>query len=1015
MSFTLGGCMRSIIRYLIVGASALIIFSALGLAQDFGAIAGVVKDSSGAALPGVMVEATSPALIEKSRTATSDDSGQFRVEQLRPGSYTVTFTLSGFSTVRREGIDISAGFTAPVNVSLRVGGVQETIEVQGEAPVVDVQNVAQQRTLVKDELDALPTARSFATLGTTIPSVSANQYDVGGTQGERGNVLSAHGSNGFDMTLQVDGIPISVMGAATPSGNAWSTFSLNDAAVQELSFETSAISAEASSGGVRVNVIPREGGNAFHGTIFGDYANRSMSMNNLTSTEKAQGLMVVPGFDLLYDETVGIGGPIKKDRLWFYYAQRYRSNDIADINTYYSINPLSTTYNPDLKRPAHSGGFDLDNQMRVTTQVTSRNKVSFFFDKVNKCNCPTILDVPVFTAESTSRLTYSPNGVWVGSISWLATISPKLVLDTAVSYNRQDDLFTPLAPTVTATGPISITSIDQTGVHILRAPTPGVFTGGEYQNQANLRSGLSYVTGRHSLKAGVDYHYGHRSNPTYETSSDVSYLVVFGRPLSATFYSAPYVQTQNIGADMGLYAQDKWTLRRLTINYGIRWDYFNSSIPAQSVPADIWLPARTFAAVPNVPNWKDIDPRVGVSYDVFGKGKTAIKASISRYVSSNIYSFANNINPISAGGGSTVTRAITNPNININLPPNGDPTNPNANGDLGPGPANFGQSFISTTYDPNLSKGWGKRPYNWEYSASVQQELVPRISLEAGYFRRKFYNQTVIDNLQTPPSDFDQFCITLPNAQGIGLPSVGAGSLNSLAGRQICGLADINPAYAALTTKQVVTFANHFPGDATSTYDGFDLNVNVHPSGKFFLLAGLSVGRTDSGTYAVPVQSGTAPTQSCAVLNNPMNQLNCQSNQPFQGQYRVSGGYTLPWKLQLSGVYQSIPPASFQPTLNVTATTQSTLGRPITEGSLANVPVVAPYKYFTDRVNQVDLRLTKAIPIREHVRLELMVDLYNALNASPVLTRNNAIGAGFYTPTSILQSGFVKLGGRFSF
>ena len=996
--------MHRIVRHLIAGASAAIIFPALCLAQ-FGSVAGVVRDSTGAVLPGVTVEAASPALIEKARTAVSDGSGLYRVEDLRPGTYTVTFTKTGFSAVRYEGIDISEGFTAPVNGSLTVGAVQQTISVDAQAPVVDVQNVNEQKTLVREELDALPTARSFATLGTTIPSVAATQYDVGGTQGERGNTLSVHGGNGFDMTLLIDGNPISVIGAATGSGNAWSTFSLNDAAVQEMSFQTDAISAESASGGVRVNAIPRDGGNAFHGSAFYDYANRSMSMNNLTATEKAQGLLTTPGFNLLHDETVGFGGPIKKDRVWFYYAQRYRVSDIKGVNSFYSINPLSTTFNPNLAQPVHSGGFDGDNQLRVTAQLTPRNKMSFSFDKVNKCNCPVILDAPIFQAEASSRLTYP--SVWFASINWQATITPKLLFDFVASYNHQDDLFVPLVGDVTATAPISVLEINTLpggGAHFLRAPTPGVFTGGEYQRQANLRGGLSYVTGRHSVKVGVDYHYGHRSNPTYQTSDDLYYTTVvtpFGNINSATYFSAPYVESQNIGADMGLYAQDKWTLRRLTINVGLRFDYFNSSIPAQSAPASTWVGARSFAAVPNVPNWKDIDPRLGAAYDLFGNGKTAIKASVSRYVSTTIYTFANNVNPLSAGGAGSVTRSIPGPNgspfsvVNFNVPPQGDPTNPASNGVLGPGPSNFGTGTVTTAYDPNLSQGWGKRPDNWEYTVAVQQAVTSHISLEGGYFRRTFGHQTVTNNLDITPADFTTFCITTPTDPNLGKAS----------GSQLCGLADINPAKVALTNHQQITFANNFAGQTSQTYDGFDLNVNARPTRRFFLLAGLSIGRTI--------------TKNCAVVDNPQSLLFCASDQPFQGSYRVSGGYNFPWKLQLSGVYQSIPPASFQPTDTVSATSPGiTLGRPIVEGSLTNVPVVAPYTLFTDRVNQVDLRVTKTIPIetaRVKGRLELMVDLYNAFNTSPVLTRTALLGPGFYAPTSILQSAFVKLGGRFTF
>ena len=986
--------MRKITWHFIVGALAVIAFPALSLAQ-FGSIAGVVKDSSGAAVPGVSVEASSPVLIEKSRTAVSDSSGQYRVEQLRPGTYSITFTLAGFSTVRQEGIEISAGFTAPVNVSLKVGAVQETVNVSDKAPVVDVQTVTEQRTLVKQEIDSLPTAKSFATLGVVLPSVTMNQYDVGGTQGEKGNVLAAHGGSGADMTLQIDGIPI----GNESNGQAWSNFSLNDAAVQEMSFDTSAISVESAGSGVRVNAIPREGGNSFHGMAYGNYANSSMSRSNLTSTEQTQGLHTVPGFNELHDESAGVGGPIKKDRVWFYYAQRYRMNDVIGINTFFSIDPLSTKFNPNLAKPVHYGGFDGDNQIRITTQLTPRNKMSFFFEKVNKCNCDIIVDTPALQAESSSSLTYpGAFGTWVGSITWQATISPKLLWDSAVSYNGQRTAFTPLAPTVSATAPISVFSLPD--AHTLRAPTPGTFTGGSDERNIQTRGGLSYVTGRHSVKVGFTYHYSHDLGYVNETSNDVSYTLFSGVPISATYYAAPYRTYRNVPAELGVYGMDKWTLGRLTITGGVRWDYVKGSIPAQSVAAipQLNVPARSFAPIDNVPNWKDISPRMGASYDLFGNGKTAIKVSVNRYVTAQVYGFSGGVNPIScATCGVSETRSITNPLVNINALPNGDPTNPAANGDLAAGPANLGQTLVSTSFDPNLSQGWAKRPDNWEYSAVVDQELVPRVSMEAGYFRRTFGHQTVTDNLDITPADFNTYCVTVPTNPLLG----------SASGSQLCGLADISSgAKAALTSHQLITFANNYSGDTTQKYDGFDLNINARPTGRFFLLAGLSIGRT--------ISDWTSNTANCAVVDNPQNLLFCHSNQPFQGSYRVSGGYTFPWKIQLSGVYQSIPPASFQPTYAVTSTSPgNTLGRPQVTAT-NTVPVVAPYTQFTDRVNQVDLRVTKTVQV-EKFRIELMADFYNVFNTSPVLTRNAAIGPVFYTPTSILQSAYLKIGARFTF
>jgi hypothetical protein len=723
-----------------------------------------------------------------------------------------------------------------------------------------------------------------------------------------------------------------------------------------------------------------------------------MERSNYTADLQARGLPAPAGFNKLWDESAGFGGPIRRDRLWFFLAHRYRGNDLIG-NMFYEQNPNDFVYHPDLSRPLQAGGWDLDDQVRLTAQLTPRNKISGVYDRANKCNCPTTNVTPLQTGESALQLTYPE--VYLVSLSWQSTISPKLLWDAAVSHSYQDDVMVPQPDSgVTATAPYSV--VELTTGQRLHAPLTAT---GEQDDQNYVRGALSYVTGSHAAKVGFTFHNGWRNSIT-NAYSDATQLNLFnGIPQSITLSTAPYVSRFNIDDDLGIYGQDKWTLRRLTLTGGLRFDYYHAEVPAQAAPAATWIGARSFAAVPDVPNWKDISPRVGVSYDLFGTGKTAIKASVSRYVTAQMYGFTDSISPFNT----TVNSATRTWNdANHDFVPQGDPLNPLPNGEfLGTIDPNFGKSIITTRYDPAVSQGWGRRPYNWEYSASVQHELMARVSVEAAYFRRTFGNQTVTDNLNLTPADFDPFCITAPTNPQLG----------SVSGSQICGLYDIKPAYAGLlTSNQVITFAKNFPGETSQTYNGVDFNVNARPTGRLFLQAGVSTGRT--------------VTKNCALVNNPMSLRFCEVAPPFLGSYRVSGGYTFPWQLQASVVFQSIPPDPFNPQSGgnntiislanypvTNAVAGASLGRPIaTPGSVITIPLLSMSNYtdYVDRVNQLDLRITKGVRIGRY-RLEAIADFYNVFNANSVLTFNTTYGPAWLTPVTILQSSFIRLGGRFTF
>jgi hypothetical protein len=347
---------------------AAVVLLGLASAAHAQSIAGVVRDESGAVLPGATVEVSSPALIEKVRTAVTDATGQYRVVSLSPGIYTVTFTLPGFSTVRREGIELTGAFTATINAEMKVGALEETITVSGSTPLVDVQSVTKQTVITRDVIDALPAARNIQAAAVMIPGVTTSGVagqtgrDVGGSTKLqqpsivfRGNAQNIQRWDGFHLG-----------NLAGANAGAGTSFYVNDAIAQELAYSSGADSAEMGNPGLYIDFVPKDGGNRFSGTAFFDYTHEPWAWSNYSDRLKARGINDVTRVYEISDLNAGFGGPIVRDRLWFYGALRYETLDVSVVDNYYDKNPAPYLYEPDLERPAHDSGNVPNESFRLT-------------------------------------------------------------------------------------------------------------------------------------------------------------------------------------------------------------------------------------------------------------------------------------------------------------------------------------------------------------------------------------------------------------------------------------------------------------------------------------------------------------------------------------------------------------------------------------------------------------------------------------------------------------------------
>jgi hypothetical protein len=933
-----------------------------------GSIAGSVRDTSGAMLPGVTVEASSAALIEKTRTAVTDSSGQYRIVDLPPGTYDVAFSLAGFRMIRREGIVLQGDFAAQVNGEMQVGALEETITVTGESPIVDVVNNRSQFVANRDILDAIPTPirntplRALLLPGTAVTPFVLGQY-----------TMSVHGSNSSDTVIAIDGMRVNnLCGSGQYSG-----FYMNDAAVEEVTFTTGAESAEMQSGGLRINSTPKDGGNTFSGTFFAYGAGSGLQSDNRSDAVKAAN---IPLSEIAYTWQVNpsFGGPIVRNKLWFYFTYKYEDNKVYVASSRFADG--SPAFRESMGNYTGVG--------RLTWQATDNDKIRFYVDRqFNGEYYNGFNTLPNTTPEAS---TDAFGRGWVSQVKWSETTTNKLLLEAGITYYNQpyEQNYRP------EVGPRDLPRLEQTTGRLSVAAGNTI---PPYTSWTKSYSGMvsaNYITGSHAFKTGMTMQWGTNSR-TFSSNAQINTLVfnagLLGAPVSATnpipclalpcpiavaVANGPSTGEQKVKRDIGIYVQDAWTLNRLTLNLGARYDHFNAEVPAQSAPAGPWIQARDFAAIENVPNWNDWSVRFAAAYDLFGTGKTAIKANASKYLAAQAAGYAQNFNGMTY---STQTRAWFDLDGNRSIY---DASGNIQFGEVFGGTSNFGQ--ITSRPDPDLARG-----NNWEYGVSVQHQLLSRLSVTAGYHRRQFYNLDVTDNLNLSPTEWSEFGITTPNdprLEASGQPI----TMYTLNANKVGTPTDNLRTYSAINT---------------STYNGVEISANARFS-KALFFGGVTTDRR--------------ATTSCDERDNPNGLRFCDATPSFRTTFKLSGAYQLPYEFQLSGTFLAVPGSSVAANYTVTA---AIAGRPIigttAGGTTISVNLVEPNTQFLDYRKTLDLRVARNFRI-DRMRLQPFADIFNALNFGTVTRVNETYGSNpatnaWLTPLAIQDGRYLRFGVQMTF
>ena len=930
------------------------------------AIAGQVTDNTGGVLPGVTAEAASSALIEGSRLAFTDGEGRYNIGGLQPGVYSITFSLPGFGTIVRDGIELTTGFTAPINVELSVGAIEESVTVSGESPVVDVQSATRSQVMTRELIEAVPTGRSLWSVGQTVPGVTMSAPDVGGTRSTQQTYMAIHGSNTQDNALQVDGQSIKSL----ESNGNWNHYH-NTMMFQEINYETTGSTAETQGAGVRLNMIPKEGGNDLTGQVIFTQLPKAWVQDNVTTDLTSRGLKGGAKIDGIYDFNVGVGGPIVSDKWWFYSSARRWGNKLALANSFYNKNSRSDAargiakYEEDLARPTVDNNLLKSGMTRMTWQLASQHKYAMYLDRTSKFRGH---EGGSNYAEEATTVRY-PRLYYTSQAKYTGTLSSRLLLEAALTPNNFTWSHGEPQPSVM---PTDVGRTDRSLGTRWSAP----------RRERRFRAGpryvigtaLSYVTGSHSFKTGFTYDWG--TAETWQAVQEPGIVDMYqeyrnGVPSSVMVYNTPIFQTDTLNGEIGLYAQDSWTIDRLTINGGVRLDWLKAGHDTQESGAGRFVIARSFPGTDNLPNWKDITPRASIAYDVRGDAKTALKASVGRYVQAFSIGFSQTYNPVRRQND---RRTWTDTN--------GDDYA--QNDEIGA----MNRPFDTTTSSKTRKPADGiTRPYQWEYSVGLQQELIPGVSMTANWVRREFANIFWTDNELVSQSDFTKLSIAAPT-----------GYSNTSGAALASGNIDVYTIDPALLGKVQEVDKNSNKNDRF--HNGYDVGFNARIGG-----GNIFGGYTTTLTVF----------DTCDVWDpNELRYCNQSAlGMPYRSTFKVAGTYPLPGGVVISGSLQSYAGGedeqgdderSQNANWNVTKSMLTGLNQ-----SSVTVNLLQPGTHYLERMNQADIRFAKVLELGA-MELKAQFDIFNMFNSNSVLSQNTSVGGNYDKVNNILPGRAFRIG-----